>query len=160
MFLTASIATAAAWSYNCPFIRQLRQITSYKLFGRQEGITSIFESRKHQHEDLIKAFESSKHHCCPSACSSEISLQRTWTHHCHEGATHQQSRGFKEALQPYFSSSRCAFQHWKAYALWGRSDAAMLSCHLCMDGWLLPKHSLALNQAAPLPSVWSTKIII
>ena len=36
----------------------------------------------------------------------------------------------------------------------------MLSCHLCMDGWLLRKHSLAFNHAAPLPCVRSTEIVI
>jgi len=47
MILTTSLATAAAWSYDCPCIRQFRPDTSYKLFGRQEGMASIFESRKH-----------------------------------------------------------------------------------------------------------------
>ena len=32
MILTASLATAAAWSYECPQIRQFRPDTSYKLF--------------------------------------------------------------------------------------------------------------------------------
>jgi len=48
MILTASVAMAAAWSYDCPFIRQFRPDTSYKLFGGQEGMASIFESQKHR----------------------------------------------------------------------------------------------------------------
>jgi len=51
MILTASSASAAAWSYDCPFIRQFRPDTSFKLFGRQEGMASIFESRKHRLDD-------------------------------------------------------------------------------------------------------------
>ena len=51
MILTASLATAAAWSSDCPSIRQFRQDTSYKLFGLQEGMASIFESRKHRLDD-------------------------------------------------------------------------------------------------------------
>jgi len=31
---------------------------------------------------------------------------------------------------------------------------------MCMDSRLLQKHSLGLDQAAPLPSVWSTEIVI
>jgi len=52
------------------------------------------------------------------------------------------------------------FQHWKAYSLCGRSDVAIVSCHLCMDGWLLRKHSLAFTQASPLPCVGSTEMDI
>ena len=51
MILTTSLATVAAWSYDCPLIRQLRPDTSYKLFGGQEGMASIFESRKHRFDD-------------------------------------------------------------------------------------------------------------
>ena len=47
MILTASLATVATWSYECPIIRQFRPVTSYKLFGRQEGLASIFGSRRH-----------------------------------------------------------------------------------------------------------------
>jgi len=65
-----------------------------------------------------------------------------------------------ECLWAYFSSSWHAIQHWTAYTLCRQLDAAMLSCQLCMDGWLLSKHTLAPNQAAPLPSVWSTNIVI
>jgi len=42
-----------------------------------------------------------------------------------------------EGLWVHLSFSRCAFQHWKQYAWCARSDVAMLSCHLCMHGWLL-----------------------
>ena len=45
-FLTTSIAMAASWSYDCPLIWQFRPDTSYKLFGGQEGMASIFESQK------------------------------------------------------------------------------------------------------------------
>jgi len=51
MILTASIATAVAWSYDCPFIRHCRPDTSYKPFGRQERMASIFESQQHQLND-------------------------------------------------------------------------------------------------------------
>jgi len=57
-------------------------------------------------------------------------------------------------------SSRGAFQHWEDYALCGLSDAAMWSCHLRIDGWLLRKHQVALGQAAPLPGVRSTEIVV
>jgi len=36
----------------------------------------------------------------------------------------------------------------------------MISRHLCMDGWLCRKHSLAFNQVAPLPRVPSTIIVV
>jgi len=42
---------AAAWSYDCLLIRQFRPDTSHKLFGRQEGMASIFESQKHRLDD-------------------------------------------------------------------------------------------------------------
>jgi len=51
MILTTSIATVAAWSYDCHFIRQFRPDTSYTLFRRQERMASIFESRKHRLTD-------------------------------------------------------------------------------------------------------------
>jgi len=89
-----------------------------------------------------------------------MSLSRTYKNTCREGTTNPQSSGFKEGLWAYFPLCRHAFQHWKAYALCRWSDGAMLSCHLFMDGWLLPKHSLPLNQAAPLPCMRSTKIIV
>jgi len=47
MILTASIATAATWRYNCPFTLLFRADTSYKLSGRQEEMVSIYESWKH-----------------------------------------------------------------------------------------------------------------
>jgi len=74
MIVTPSLATAAAWSYDSPFIRQFRPDTSYQPLGRQEAMASIFESRKHRLDDWIKAFNSCKHSCCPSSHSSEISL--------------------------------------------------------------------------------------
>jgi len=83
-----------------------------------------------------------------------------WKNNCHEGTTNPQSRGFKEGPQAYFLTSWSAFQHCIAYALCGLSDAAMLSCHLCMDGWLLRKHSLPLTEAAPLPGVRTTELVI
>jgi len=89
-----------------------------------------------------------------------MSLSRTYKNTCREGTTNPQWSGFKEGLWAYFPLCRHAFQHWKAYALCRWSDGAMLSCHLFMDGWLLPKHSLPLNQAAPLPCMRSTKIIV
>ena len=46
-----TLATAATWSYDCPFIRQFRPDTSYKPSGRQEGMASMFESRKHRLDD-------------------------------------------------------------------------------------------------------------
>ena len=51
MILTALLAMAAAWSYDRPFIRQFRPDTFYKLYGRQQGMVSIFESRKHRLND-------------------------------------------------------------------------------------------------------------
>jgi len=36
----------------------------------------------------------------------------------------------------------------------------MWSCHRCMDGWLRPNHSLGRSQAAPLPCVRGTEIIV
>jgi len=74
MILTSSMTTAAAWSYDCPCIRQLRPDTSYTPFRRQERMGTIFESRKHWLDYEIRAFESCKHPCCPSSCSSGISL--------------------------------------------------------------------------------------
>jgi hypothetical protein len=54
---------------------------------------------------------------------------------------HRQCRNNKSTTQSnskrsssVFSSSRDAFQHSTHYASCGRSDAAMLSYHLCMDG--------------------------
>jgi len=47
IILTSSISTAAAWSYDCPFIQQFRPDTSSKLFRRQGDMASIVESRKH-----------------------------------------------------------------------------------------------------------------
>jgi len=79
---------------------------------------------------------------------------------CCEGTTNPQLRGCKEGLQAYSSSSRRRFQNWKVYALCWWSHVAMLSCHLCMAGWLLRTHSLILNQAAPLPSVQCTEIVV
>ena len=104
--------------------------------------------------------ESGKHACCPSSCSSKISLKRTWWHNCHEGTTNQYAAGFKEGLWVNFSSSRPAFRHWKPHGLSGWSDAAMLSCHLCMDSWLIWKHSVALDQAAPVPGIWNPNIVV
>jgi len=52
------------------------------------------------------------------------------------------------------------FDHLKAYAMCGRSDAAMLSCHLCMDGWILRNHSIARDHEAPLRCLHSTTIVI
>jgi hypothetical protein len=51
IILIASLATAAAWYYNCPVIRQFRPDTSYTLLGRQEEMASIFESQKHRLDD-------------------------------------------------------------------------------------------------------------
>jgi hypothetical protein len=51
MILTASLATVAAWHYDCPCIRQIRPDTSFKVFGRQEGMASKFEFRKHRLDD-------------------------------------------------------------------------------------------------------------
>jgi len=48
MILTASIAAMAAWSDHRPLIWQVGPDTSYILFGRQEGMASIFCSRKYQ----------------------------------------------------------------------------------------------------------------
>jgi len=146
-------ATAAAWSYDCPCILQSRPDTSYKLFMWQNGIASIFVAWKHRLNNWIKAFESYHYRCCPSSCSSKISHWRTFYNNCREGTRNPQSRGVKEGLPATDSCPRPAFWHQKVYRLWARSDAAMLSCHQCMDGWQLPKHSLALNQAAPLPRV-------
>jgi len=47
MMLPPSIATAAAWSYGYPFIRQFRPDTSHKLFVWRDGVATIFESQKH-----------------------------------------------------------------------------------------------------------------
>jgi len=160
MILIASIATAAAWSYDCPFIWQFRPATSYNLFRGQEGMASIFQSGNRWLDDQLKAFESCMHPFCPSSCSSEISLQRTWKNNRCEGTTNRQSTGYIEVLLAYFSSSRHAIQHRKAYVFCGQLDGAMLSCHLCMDSWLLWKHSLALNHSAPLPWVQSTEIVV
>ena len=77
-----------------------------------------------------------------------------------EGIPTSQSRGLKEGLQAYFSSTRCAFQHWNASALCGRSDAAMVSYPLCMDGKQLRNQSLALGQAAPMPCVRGAEIVV
>ena len=87
IIFTASVATAAAWSYHCPIIWQFRPDTSYKLLGWQAGMASIFESQKHQLDDQIKVFKSWKHPCCPSASFSEWSLERTSTSNCGEGTT-------------------------------------------------------------------------
>jgi len=83
-----------------------------------------------------------------------------WTNNCGERTTNQQWRNFKVGLWAHFLSSEHASQHWTVYALCKWPDAAMLYCHLCIDGWLLQKHLLPLKQAAPLPSVWSTEIFI
>jgi len=56
-------------------------------------------------------------------------------------------------------SSQCTFQHWKPYAVCRLFDTAMLTCHLCIDGWLCWKHSFSLNQAAPVPT-WQTFEIV
>jgi len=47
---------AAAWGYEYPFIGQFRTDKSYKLFGWQDGMAIIFESRKHRLNNLIQAF--------------------------------------------------------------------------------------------------------
>jgi len=44
MISTTSIATAAAWSYDCHLIWQLRPDTSYKLSRWQEGMSSMSET--------------------------------------------------------------------------------------------------------------------
>jgi hypothetical protein len=123
-------------------------------------MASIFESQKHRLDNKIIAFKSCNHPCCPSSRSSEISLQTPWKHNCHECTTNPQWRGFKEGLRADFSCFQCAKQHWKPNASCRRSDVAMLPCHLCMDGSLLQKHSLAFNQAATLPCVRSTELVI
>jgi len=74
MIMTASKPTAAAWSYNCPCIRQVTADTSFNLMRRQGGMASISETRKHRLNDQIKAFESCHYPCCPSSHSSAISL--------------------------------------------------------------------------------------
>jgi len=115
-------------------------------------------SRKHRLDDEIKAFECCNDPFCPSSHSSEVSLYRICTRNWRKATTNPQSRGFKNCLRADRFSSWCGFQNSIAYALCGWSDVAMLSCHLCMDGWLLQKHSAALDQVAPSPSVWSTEI--
>jgi len=77
---------------------------------------------------------------------------------CCELTTDPQLRGFKEGLRANWLSSRRAIAHWKAYGFREWSDAAMLCCHLCMEGWLLRTHLVALNQTALLPCVRSTEI--
>jgi hypothetical protein len=51
MILTASMASVAACSYDCPFIWQFMADISYRLFGQQEGMANIFEFWKHQLDD-------------------------------------------------------------------------------------------------------------
>jgi len=110
MILTASVAKAAAWSYDCPFIQQFRVDISYKLFRQQAEIASKFESGKHQLDDLIKAFESWNHRFRLTILSSEISLELTWKNNNQEGKTNSQSRGLKEGLRVYFLSFQCGLQ--------------------------------------------------
>jgi len=66
----------------------------------------------------------------------------------------------KKCCWAYFLSSWQLLQYWKAHALFWGSDVAILSCHLWMDSWLRWKHSCALNQAAALPGVRSTDIVV
>jgi len=47
MILTTSIATAAAKSYECPWIWQFWPVAAYKLIKQQEGMASIFQSQEH-----------------------------------------------------------------------------------------------------------------
>ena len=42
-----------------------------------------------------------------------------------EGKTNPHSRGFREYYRAYLWSSRCAFQHWNAFAPCGQSDVAL-----------------------------------
>jgi len=160
MIVTISIATAATCSYDCPFIWQFRPDTSYKLFGQQAWLASIFESRNHWLDNLIKAFESCKHPCCRSFHSSEILLQRTWKNNCHDTTTNPESGGIQECLRPDFASSWCTVQLWNSHALCWRWEVGKIPCHLCMDRWLLLIHSLGHDQAAPLPSGQSTEIVV
>ena len=153
-------------SYGCRleqhmfFIRQWRPDTSSQPIGRQEWLASVFELRKHPLLDWIKDVESCNRHCCPASRFSKMSLEMSWKIIYREWTPNPQSRGFKEDLRGHFSPSQPVFQRWQAYTLCRRSDAAMLSCHLCMHGWLLRKQSPELDQAAPLPCVRSTVIVI
>jgi len=123
-------------------------------------MANTFRSAKHWLDNQLKSFGSWKHPCCTPFCSSVISLWMTRKNNCNEGTTNPQLQQYKEALWASFLSSWCTIQHWKVYAFCGWSDAAMLSCYLYMDSWLLGKYSLALHKAAPLPSVQSTEIVV
>jgi len=120
----------------------------------------IWESSRHRLDDSIKAFEPWQHPCSPSSCSSEMWLYRTRKYNFHEGRTYPSLGGIKNGLRECFFSYRCTFQHWTACALLGWLDVATLSCHLCMHDWLLPKHSVAIDQSAPLRSVRCTTIAV
>lgn len=61
-------------------------------------------------------------------------LKRAWKINYHEETTNQQSTVPTEVLWAYFSLSGHAIQHWNSNALCSDSDAAMISCHLCLDG--------------------------
>jgi hypothetical protein len=50
MSLTAALATAATWRYDCPFIQMFRPDTSSKLFARPDGVASIFDTHKYWFE--------------------------------------------------------------------------------------------------------------
>jgi len=151
---------AAAWRYDCPLVWKYRPDTPYTLFSPQNGIVGIFEYWKRWLHNKIKTFESWSHHCCTSSSASEMTLYRTWkNNHC-EGLTNPKSKGSKKGLWVSLSSTPHASQHRKAYPWSWWPDAAMWSCNLCMDGWLLWKHLLAFNQAALLQCMRSTRICI
>jgi len=72
----------------------------------------------------------------------------------------QQWRGFKVGLRAYDLDSGCSVLNSEAYDLCRLSDTAMWSWHLYVDGRLLQKHSLALVQAAPLPWLRGTELVV
>jgi hypothetical protein len=133
MILTALIAMAAAWSYDCPFIWQFRPDTSYKVFRQQEEMASIFQSQNHLLHDVIQAFKSSKHSCCPSSCFFEISRYRTCTNKRHEGRPNPQSREFKKGGQIYISSLDALFNTGKLTICAVRQ---MWQCYSVVCAWI------------------------
>jgi hypothetical protein len=109
MIITTLIATPASWSYDCHIICQFRPDKSYNLFKQGEDMSSIILFQNNLLDNNIEVCDLCKQSCCPSSCSSKISLYSTWKNNCHNGTTNPQSICFQECLRPYslFTSTEC-----------------------------------------------------
>jgi len=133
MIMTVSIATVAVWSYHFLFIWQFEPDTSYKLFGQQERMASIFHSRKHWLNDLIKTFNSCQQPSCPSSLPRKFHFKG----HGKTATVKEQQIHNREDL---WNAIELIFHHLDAVVntrkLMLRAECRMRQCYPAMCAWM------------------------